>query len=130
MKILPQQAGLDRALASDDKAAPAVITALPVGTLTAGGTASIAALVLSEDLTAENRAAVLSAVQAGATVNDLVTTGDISVTYVWTTNRQLTVSITANSNGGTDPDNIVLTAALADLLDFAGNKAAASQVIK
>jgi hypothetical protein len=117
------------ALTTADKAAPAVITALPVGTLTAGGTASSAALVLSEDLTAENRAVVLSAVQAHATVNDLVTTGDIAVTYVWMTNRLLTVSITENANGGTDPDTLILSAASADLLDAAGNTAAA-QIIK
>lgn len=118
------------ALAAVDKAAPAVVTALPVGTLTAGGATPVAALALSEDLTAESRAAILTAVQAHSTVNDLVTTGDIAVTYIWTTNRLLTVSVTANANGGTNPDTITLSAASADLLDAAGNKTTAAQIIR
>lgn len=118
------------ALATTDKAAPAVMTALPVGTLTAGGATSGAALVLSENLTTESRAAVLSAVLAHVTVNDLGTAGDIAFTYAWTANSLLVVSITANANGGTNPDNIVLAAASADLLDAAGNKAAGAQIIK
>jgi hypothetical protein len=113
-----------------DRTAPAVVTALPAGTLTAAGTGTIAALVLSEDLTETNRADILTAVQAHITVNAVGTPDDIVVSCDWTTNRLLTVSITHNDNDGMDPDSIVLTAVSADLYDAVGNKAAASQIIK
>jgi hypothetical protein len=106
------------------------LTALPVGPLTAGATASNAVLALSEDLTTDNKAAVLSAIQAHTTVNDLVTTGDIVISYLWTTNSLLTVAVTANDNSGVNPDNIFLTAASFDLLDAAGNKTSAAEIIK
>jgi hypothetical protein len=118
------------ALATVDKAAPAVITALPVGTLTAGGTPSSATLTLSEALTADSQQAVLTAIQAQITKHDLVITDDIAVSYTWTAGSALTVSITGNANGGSNPDNIVLAAATADLIDTAGNTAAAVQVVK
>ena len=62
-------------------------------------------------------------------MSDLDTVGDISWTCVWTTDKSLTVFITANANGGIHPDSIVLLAASADLIDAAGNTAAA-QIIK
>lgn len=118
------------AVATIDKAAPAVTGALPAGVLTAGSVASSAVLVLSEDITAFSRQAVLAAVQAHTTDIDLVTIGDISRSFVWTTNKMLTVAITGNANGSVNPDSIVLTAAAADLTDASGNTEIAAQIIK
>jgi hypothetical protein len=119
------------ALATTDKAAPAVMTALPVGVLTAGGPVSSATLVLSEDITAANQETVLTAVRVNITITDNGTLGDLVKAEVWTTGKTLTLTITGNINGdGVNPDSISLSAASANLIDASGNIAADAQVIK
>lgn len=116
-------------LTPTDKAAPAVITALAAGTLTAGEAPVSAALTVSESLAASSKQAVLDAVLDHIITMDNVVVGDISWTCVWTTDSLLTVTITANDNGGTTPDSITLSAVTADLIDATGNTAAAAQII-
>jgi hypothetical protein len=118
------------AVAAADKAAPAVVNPLPAGVLTAGGTSSSATLVLSEGVTAANQESVLEAVQAHTSAYDLETEEDLVKTEIWTTGRTLKISLTANANGGVNPDYIVLSAAVANLIDAAGNTASNAKIIK
>jgi hypothetical protein len=115
-------------VATTDKAAPVVMNALSAGVIAAGGAG--AALVLSEDITAASQIAVSIAVQLKATVHDNNVTGDMVRVYVWTSDRIFTVSVTANDNGGANPDIIILNITAADLIDPAGNVTAAAQVVR